>query len=96
MLTVSERVAKRLAPSLGLRVLDAPIELRPYALSLLWHPRFDGDPAHRFVRELFGRAAAQAATERHPDPRMRLDATDPTSGQTRRRRPKGTKLHGMK
>ena len=27
------------------RVLEAPLPLRPYALSLVWHPRLDADPA---------------------------------------------------
>lgn len=86
VLTVSERIARRMAPSLGLRVLEVPLELRPYALSLVWHPRVDTDPAHRFLREVFVRAAQAAAAERHEAPRTRLDAGDPTSGQPRRRR----------
>lgn len=85
VLTISERIARRLAPSLGLRVIAPPIALRPYSLSLVWHPRFDADPAHRFLRALFLRAARDAAGERHPDARTRLDASDPTSGQSRRR-----------
>lgn len=84
VLTISERIAKRFVP-LGLRLVEAPIELRPYALSLLWHPRVDGDPGHRFLRELVARAAREAAADRHIGPRTRLDATDETSGQGRRR-----------
>jgi DNA-binding transcriptional LysR family regulator len=86
VLTISERIAKRYQASLGLRLLEVPVKLRPYALSLVWHPRVDGDAAHRFLREVFLRASREAAGERHEDPRTRLDATDPTSGQTRRRR----------
>jgi hypothetical protein len=52
----------------------------------VWHPRVDADPAHRFLREVFVRAAQAAAAERHEAPRTRLDAGDPTSGQPRRRR----------
>jgi hypothetical protein len=72
-LTVSERIALRFAPVFGLRVLEVPLALRPYALSLVWHPRFDGDAGHRFVREAFVRAAAEAAGDRHSAPRTRLD-----------------------
>lgn len=89
ILTVSERVAKLLGPRLGLRLLEPPVALRPYALSLVWHPRFDGDAGHRFLRDVFGRAARETAQEQHRDARTRLDPTDPTSGQTRRRRSKG-------
>jgi DNA-binding transcriptional LysR family regulator len=86
VLTISERIARRFEASLSLRVLEVPVKLRPYALSLVWHPRMDGDPAHRFLREVFLRAAREAAGDRHEEPRTRLDPTDPTSGQTRKRR----------
>jgi DNA-binding transcriptional LysR family regulator len=59
LLTISERIATRLAPALGLRILEIPLVLRPYALSLVWHPRFDGDAGHRFLRETFALAADQ-------------------------------------
>lgn len=85
VLTISERIARRFEASLGLTVLEAPVALRPYALSLVWHPRLDADPGQRFVREAFLRAAAQVARTRHEEPRTRLDVSDPTSGQTRRR-----------
>lgn len=85
LLTVSERLARSLAPRLGLRILEPPIRLRPYALSLVWHPRFDGDPEHRWFREAFVRAASAAADGVHPDARTRLDATDPTAGPGRRK-----------
>jgi DNA-binding transcriptional LysR family regulator len=85
VLTVSERIARRFAPDLGLRVLEVPVELRPYALNLVWHPRFDGDPGHRFLRDVLVRAAHEVAADQHPAPRTRLDASDPTSGQRRKR-----------
>jgi len=86
VLTISERLAKRFAEPLSLKLLEVPVKLRPYALSLVWHPRMDGDTAHRFLREVFLRAAREAAGDRHEEPRTRLDPTDPTSGQTRKRR----------
>ncbi len=86
VLTISERVARRYASSWGLEIVEVPLKLRPYALSLVWHPRVDGDEAHRFLRDVFLRAARQVAGERHEAPRTRLDVTDPTSGQARKRR----------
>lgn len=85
VLTISERIATRFASTFGLRLLEVPVKLRPYALSLVWHPRVDADAGHRFVREVFLRAAREAAGDRHQAPRTRLDASDPTSGQTRKR-----------
>jgi DNA-binding transcriptional LysR family regulator len=72
VLTVSERIARRFAPELGLEVHAVPLPLRPYALSLVWHPRFDGDPGHRFLREAFTRTAEAVAGDRHDRPRTRL------------------------
>jgi DNA-binding transcriptional LysR family regulator len=83
--TISERVATIMAPALGLRVVEPPLPLDPYALSLVWHPRFDGDHAHRLLREAFVGAAKASAGNVHPNARTRLDVTDPTSGQTRKR-----------
>jgi DNA-binding transcriptional LysR family regulator len=85
LLTVSERLARRHAEALGLRLFEPPMELRPYALSLVWHPRFDGDEAHRFLREVIVRAAREETGELHPGARTRLDVTDLTSGETRKR-----------
>lgn len=85
VLTVSERLARRYEAALGLAVLEVPLELRPYALSLVWTPQVDADPGHRFLRDVFVRAARDEAGPRHEEPRTRLDPTDPTSGGGRRR-----------
>ncbi|MFO0448734.1 MAG: LysR family transcriptional regulator [Pseudomonadota bacterium] len=63
VLTVSARAAHALAPRLGLRLLPPPLPLPDYTLNLLWHPRVDNDPAHRWLRELLVRAAAAALPE---------------------------------
>lgn len=73
ILTLSERLAQRWAPSLGLDIFEPPVALRPYALSLVWHPRFDGDPGHGLLREVLVAAAQQAAGDHHEAPRRRLD-----------------------
>ena len=85
VLTISERIARKYQAPLRLEVFEAPIRLRPYALSLVWHPRVDGDAGHRFLRDVFLRATSEVAGERHEAPRTRLDKSDPTSGQRRRR-----------
>lgn len=85
VLTVSERIARAYADTLRLQILEVPVPLRPYALSLVWHPRVDAEPAHHYLRDVFLRAARTVAGERHDEPRTRLDASDPTSGESRRR-----------
>jgi len=86
VLTISERIAKSHEEALALSVFEVPVKLRPYALSLVWHPRLDADHGHRFLREVFLAAAKEVAGERHERPRTRLDATDPTTGERRRRK----------
>lgn len=62
--TLSDRAAMALAPTLGLRLLEPPIPLEPYALNLLWHPRLENEPANRWLRQVFVRAAREGAPER--------------------------------
>lgn len=85
VLTVSERIAKRFEAPLRLALRPVPLDLRPYALDLVWHPRVEADAGHRFLREVFVRAAKEAAGGRHSHARTRLDVSDPASGQTRKR-----------
>lgn len=35
----------------GIRVVDAPIEIPGYEMSMLWHERAHRDPAHRWLRD---------------------------------------------
>jgi DNA-binding transcriptional LysR family regulator len=39
-----------LAAGLGLVVFDVHLELPPLRLGLVWHPRYDADPAHVWLR----------------------------------------------
>jgi DNA-binding transcriptional LysR family regulator len=80
ILTVSDRAATALAPTLGLRLVPPPLPLSPYALNLLWHPRLDNEPANQWLREVFVRAAQEAAPEA---------GLAPSRGRGRGRRPHG-------
>ncbi|MEO0593549.1 MAG: LysR substrate-binding domain-containing protein, partial [Myxococcota bacterium] len=40
------------AKQLGLRELKTSLEFPRHRLQLLWHPRVDSDPGHRWFREL--------------------------------------------
>jgi DNA-binding transcriptional LysR family regulator len=35
----------------GMSSFALPLPVAPFTISLLWHPRLDGDPAHRWLRE---------------------------------------------
>lgn len=74
-LTISERIARQLARPFDLVVLETPVPLRPYALSLLWHPRQDSSPEHAWLRQLFVAAAERAAPDLHPGAKTRTAST---------------------
>ncbi|MEI6226647.1 MAG: LysR family transcriptional regulator [Deltaproteobacteria bacterium] len=63
IVTVSDRAARALAGTLGLRILPPPLPLSPYALHLLWHPRLENEPANRWLRDVLTRAAAEAVPD---------------------------------
>lgn len=69
VLTIPERVARALAPRFGLRILEPPLTLRPYALKVIWHPRFDGDAGHAWLRDALVRVARKVAGDVHADAR---------------------------
>lgn len=50
-----------------LRAFDLPLPLAPFTISLLWHPRLDADPAHRWLRACLKEVCGQAP----PDPQGR-------------------------
>jgi DNA-binding transcriptional LysR family regulator len=54
LLTVAERIARLLAPPLGLVVLPPPPELglTGFRMSMLWHERTHDEPARRWVRDV--------------------------------------------
>jgi len=49
--TVPERLARRLAETLPLRVLAPPMRLPAFPICIYWHPRFDAEPGHAWLRE---------------------------------------------
>jgi DNA-binding transcriptional LysR family regulator len=63
VLTVSDRAAAALAPTFGLRIVEPPLPLPSYALHLLWHPRLENEPANQWLRDVFVRAAREAAPD---------------------------------
>jgi hypothetical protein len=63
---VSRRLAERSAGALGLKIFEPPIEVEPYTLQMLWHPRHEGDGAHAWLRGLVADAAEGLASSRLP------------------------------
>jgi DNA-binding transcriptional LysR family regulator len=38
------------AARMGLRAFDLPVPVEDFPVSVIWHPRFEADPAHRWLR----------------------------------------------
>jgi len=47
----------------GMHSFAVPLGLRDFTVSLLWHPRLDSDPAHRWLRGIVHQACAPGALE---------------------------------
>lgn len=51
ILTLPNRLARRLADRLPLMLLDLPLQVAPLSPAMIWHERFHGDPAHAWIRQ---------------------------------------------
>jgi DNA-binding transcriptional LysR family regulator len=49
--TVAKRLARHLSKTSKLRIQPTPIKFPKFAYVQIWHPRYDSDPAHRWLRE---------------------------------------------
>ncbi|MBG0568564.1 LysR family transcriptional regulator [Actinoplanes aureus] len=56
---IQERLARRLAPVSGVRVLPCPFEVVPVAEAFWWNPLYRNDPAHIWLRGILTAAAAE-------------------------------------
>ncbi|MGB5285397.1 MAG: hypothetical protein WBN29_12870, partial [Polyangiales bacterium] len=56
--TVPRRLLSAPVDFAGVVTLEAPPELPDLVDSLWWHPRFDADPAHQWLRERIHEALA--------------------------------------
>jgi DNA-binding transcriptional LysR family regulator len=57
----------------GMHSFPLPVSTPPFTVSLLWHPRLDADPGHRWLRECVQDACAATATN---SPRRGRSAAD--------------------
>ena len=57
---LQRRLVDLLPLNSGIRALPCPFEAGPLVEAIWWHPAFDDDPEHRYLRDLVVRAAEQA------------------------------------
>lgn len=56
VLTTARSLAERFAGGLGLALVEPPLPMAPYTVSMMWHPRTEHDPAQRWLRDLVRRS----------------------------------------
>jgi len=66
--TLSERLARAMAPGLGLAVVPLPFLPRGETVVMAWHPRHAADPAHTWLRRQVPAAIAASAPARTRPP----------------------------
>lgn len=64
--TGPRRIAESIDREERLLRLRVPLELPDYPVQIVWHERFDAEPAHRWLRQLLVKLASERATSRRP------------------------------
>ena len=54
---IQERLARQLSPAVAIRILPCPFDAAPLMEALWWHPMYERDAGHRWLRQLFTQAA---------------------------------------
>ena len=65
--TIQLRLARRLATSYPVRIVGAPVPMPRLDEAMMWHPRFEQDPAHVWLRSRLKRIASDMPAETAPD-----------------------------
>ena len=56
---LQRRLVDRIPAELGVRALPCPFEVAPLVEAIWWHPMYDEDPEHTYLRGVLTRVAAQ-------------------------------------
>ena len=70
---LQRRLVDLLPLASGIRALPPPFEAGPLVEAMWWHPAYDDDPEHRYLRDVVSRAAELAVS---PGAREGIDLTD--------------------
>ena len=55
--TLPHRMAKRIAASSKTQIVAAPKEFQRFSYLQIWHPRYESDPVHKWLRQLIKKVA---------------------------------------
>lgn len=70
---VQERLGQQLQAAADIRLLECPIPLMPLHVSMWWHPLYDKDQAHSWLRTTLVEFTKQGLEEQPP---MHIDTTN--------------------
>ena len=65
ILSLPRRLANRIATTTPIAVLEIPLEIERFKLTMIWHERRHDDPAHAWLRQQVVDAAQEASTRWH-------------------------------
>ncbi|MFI5915150.1 hypothetical protein [Dactylosporangium sp. NPDC051541] len=57
---LQRRLVDLLPLNIGIRALPPPFEVAPLIEAMWWHPVYDADPEHAYLRDVLTKAARQA------------------------------------
>jgi DNA-binding transcriptional LysR family regulator len=60
ILTMPERLVSAFVPLRQFALLRPPVDIPPFSMAALWHPRQDADPGHQWMRDLVARISSSA------------------------------------
>ncbi|PXX41192.1 hypothetical protein NA66_1001802 [Burkholderia pyrrocinia] len=58
-LVLPQRLARHVALSMPVTLVKLPVEVPPFALSMIWHERTHDDPAHGWLRQQIAEIARE-------------------------------------
>ncbi|RKH89859.1 LysR family transcriptional regulator [Corallococcus sp. AB045] len=73
VLTAPRRLIAAFRDAYALQVFPPPIPVRPFDILQVWHERFDGDPAHQWLRGLVARAVNAGSENTRSSRRVRRE-----------------------
>lgn len=74
---LQRRLLERLPPGAGIRALPCPLRMSPLIEAMWWHPTYDDEPQHSYLRDVVLRAAQAVGGSADPGRRHRPSVPDP-------------------
>jgi len=60
---LQRKLTDRIPATFGVRALRCPFDVSPLVEAMWWHPMYDNDPEHLYLRDVLIRATSRADAE---------------------------------